>query len=129
MPAYTRLIPASSAAWEKLVNERVTPGIASDVVVKAVWSPKNAARTVLAAPLKVLWPESYDGKLGVVRSGVQVGSAAVAGLPSVSAARMAVIGRQKLYVYFASQQAIPASARAMSRAANSRAFCSMEVCC
>ena len=38
-------------------------------------SPKKASRTVDAAPLKVLWPETYSGKLGVVKSGSQVASA------------------------------------------------------
>jgi hypothetical protein len=38
----------------------------------------------------------------VVASGVQFGSAAVAGFPSLSAARIAVNGRQKWYVNLAS---------------------------
>jgi hypothetical protein len=36
----------------------------------------------------------YSWKAGVGSSGTQLESGAVAGLPSVSAARMAVIGRQ-----------------------------------
>ena len=52
------------------------------------------------------WPDGWSGKGGVTSSGVwhtgvagsksgsQVGSAWVAGLPSVSASRIAVIGRQ-----------------------------------
>ena len=37
---------------------------------------------------------------GVGTSGVQVGSAAVFGLPSVSASRIAVTGRQNLYAWY-----------------------------
>src|SRR5215470_18998011 len=54
--------------------------------------------------------------------GVQFGSASVSGLLSVSAARMAVTGRQKLYVYLASQQAIAVSAKVKSSRANRRAL-------
>lgn len=46
------------------------------------------------APLNVLCPEVYEGNGGVAISGSQVGSASVWSLPSVSAARIAVIGRQ-----------------------------------
>src|SRR5215472_13008134 len=55
-------------------------------------------------------------------SGVQFGSAGVSGLPSVSAARIAVTGRQKLYVYLASQQAILVSAAARFNRAKRRAL-------
>src|SRR5262245_35320936 len=85
--------------------------------------PKNPARAVAAAAPYALCPDEYDGCAGVAISGVQVGSAAVAGLPSVSAARMAVTGRQKLYVYLVSQVAMYASAPARFMSANSRAFC------
>ena len=44
--------------------------------------------------LWVLCSETYDWWLGVASSGVQFGSWAVAALPSVSAARIAVTGRQ-----------------------------------
>src|SRR5437763_385489 len=54
--------------------------------------------------------------------GNQLGSASVSGLPSVSAARMAVTGRQKLYVYLASQQAMAVSAKLRSSRANIRAL-------
>jgi len=40
----------------------------------------------------------------------------------VLASRMAVIGRQKTYVYFASQQEITPSAMATFKSASSRAF-------
>ena len=54
----------------------------------------------------------------------QAASGAVAGLPSVSPERIAVTGRQKLYVYLASHALIPASAIAMFRRANRRALSS-----
>ena len=53
-----RLAPASSAAWLKLVNCRITPGRVALVVLKAVLSPKVAARMLAAAALKVLWPDT-----------------------------------------------------------------------
>ncbi len=53
-----RLMPASSAAWLKLAKLRVTPGSVGEVVLKAVLSPKVAARMPAAAALKVLWPET-----------------------------------------------------------------------
>src|SRR5262245_2091608 len=84
--------------------------------------PKKAARTAADAPLTPLWPELYDGWAGVARNGAQAGSAAVSSLPSVSAARMAVTGRQKLYVYLLSQMANVLSAPATLSRANSRAF-------
>ena len=48
-------------------------------------------------------------------------SAVVSGLPSVSAARIAVTGRQRLYSYLASQVEMMASAIAMFSRANRRA--------
>src|SRR5262245_59360233 len=123
MPAYRRLTADSAAACEKLVNERLPTAASSDGTVKAMLSvPKKLLSTVAAAPLNVLWPEVYEGKFGVTSSGAQVGSAVVAEFPSVSAARMAVTGRQRLSTYLASQQAMAASARAMLSSANRRAF-------
>src|SRR5262245_50486171 len=90
--------------------------------------PKNPARAVAAAAPYALCPDEYDGCAGVTISGAQVGSAAVSGLPSVSAARMAVTGRQKLYSYLASQVAMYASAPARFMSANSRAFSDRVKC-
>src|SRR5262245_58893967 len=96
MPARMRLRPASCDAAEKLAYERVTPGRSSEVAVKLTLSvPKNPARAAAAAALTVLCPDVYDGCAGVTISGVQFGSARVSGLPSLSALRMAVTGRQK----------------------------------
>ena len=56
--------------------------------------PKNA---LSACATPVLWQacaDGYSGKFGVGRSGSQVGSATVAGLPSVSANGIAREGRQ-----------------------------------
>ena len=64
--------------------------------MKAVLSPNTLASTVAAAPLKAPCPSAYSGKLGVVSSGCQFGSAVVAGLPSAPASWMAVMGRQPL---------------------------------
>src|ERR1700730_12879536 len=94
-----RLSPASCAAWSKPVNERTTglPLLSTSVTsvdVKLTLAPKKAARTVEAAPLKVLWPEMYSGKLGVVKKGCQVGSAVTRGLPAPDGSWMTVIGRQ-----------------------------------
>ena len=50
----------------KLANERVTPGQAERGVVKPTCAPKTASSTVAAAPLKVLWPETYSGNGGVI---------------------------------------------------------------
>ena len=57
------------------------------------------------------WPLGYSGYGGVSSSGVHFGSATVAGLPSVFASWMAVIGRQKAKSYLARQQEMAASAR------------------
>src|SRR5687767_11824993 len=118
-----RLAPDSSAAAQKLVNVRSAAAGFSDFRVKPTASvPKKSASTAAPAALKVLCPEVYAGNGGVGMSGVQFGSAAVSGLPSASAARMAVTGRHRSKAYLQSHEAIPASARAMFKSANSRAF-------
>src|SRR3954452_10688217 len=97
MTPYSRLNTASSAACKELANETAAKLGFSDFRLTLTLSvPKTSARTVAGAPLKVLWPEVKVGKFGVTINGVQVGSAVVSGLPSVPAARIAVIGRQKL---------------------------------
>ena len=65
----------------------------------------------------------YSGCIGVVPSGAHDSSRGVAGLPLRSALRIAVIGRQKLYAYFASNIAMNAShspSRRARRAARNR---------
>src|SRR5687767_11579203 len=126
-----RLIPASSAASEKDEKLRATPGRSSEKVVNATSSrPKNAARTVAPAALNVLCPEVYSGNGGVASSGVHPASFAVSSRESRSPLRIAVIGRQKWNAYLQSHERIAASASAMFRSANSRAFCSsVRPCC
>ncbi len=78
------------------------------------------------------WPDGWSGKFGVAGVGVvgvdesnggsQSGSALVAGLPSVSARRMASIGRQNRRVYLSFQQTIAESAAASATMPNRRAF-------
>src|SRR5687768_13603364 len=108
-------MPASSAAAHKLVKLRVTPGSASDVVVKRTLSvPNECANDAAAAELKVLWPDMYAGNGGVSSKEVHFSS------PGIS--RIAVIGRQKSNVNLITQHKTPASARLMFRCANMRAF-------
>src|SRR5262245_30554490 len=102
MPAKTRASLTSRTASEKLSYRRVTPGRLSVLSEKPTSSvSKKAASTAAAAALWPLWPETYEGWLGVGSSDAH----SLSGLPSGAAARMAVIGRQKLYSYFASQTA------------------------
>src|SRR5688500_9294794 len=105
-----RLTPDSAAAAQKLPNVRSPAAGVSDRRVKATASvPKKSASTAAAAALNVLCPDVYAENGGVGISGAQAASAAVAGLPSVPAARMPVTGRQKLNSYLQSQETIPAS--------------------
>src|SRR5260370_31068029 len=83
--------------------------------------PKYPARIVETALVTQPCAAGYSGWLGVFPSGNQFGSAVRAGLPPPT--WMAVTGRQKLKLNFASQQPMPASAypahsMAMSRAAS-----------
>src|SRR5262245_671308 len=66
--------------------------------------------------------QGYSGCIGVSMNGVQLGSRSVALLPSRSPLRMAVTGRQKLYVYLASNTASSASSIAIAAVARSRAL-------
>jgi hypothetical protein len=56
--------------------------------------PKKSRSVWAIEPLKHIRPEGWSGYGGAGMREVQFGSGSVAGLPSVSAARMAVIGRQ-----------------------------------
>jgi len=76
-----------------------------------------------AAPLIEAWAEGYSGKAGVPglkksSHGSHVGSASAGVRPS----RIAVIGRQKLYRYLESQQAMTASAMVTFNKANRWTF-------
>src|ERR1700674_3848819 len=99
MPPKTRASAISATAAEKLGKARV-PFRTSEITVNEVSSPNAAASTEAAAPLTVEWPEGYSGWGGVPAAkkssrGVQAVSGAVLALPSVSPARIAVIGLQK----------------------------------
>src|ERR1700688_4716832 len=96
-----RLRLASLSASAKLSKERVTPGSTSEVTTKLNGlRPKTALSTNSLPALIAACAPGYDGSAAVlVGCGSQFGSAAVSGLPSVAAARIAVTGRQKLYVY------------------------------
>ena len=89
------------------------------------------------APLMQPCPAGWSGKPGVTsgvpncgvagsNSGVHAGSAVVAGLPSLSASRIAVIGRQNFQWYLLCQQPIAPSAAARFSVANRRALATMS---
>ena len=106
-----------------VVQWRSNPGLVGLVAVNATpGSLSNSTlRTVAIALLIVACADGYSGWFGVAMSGVQPGSASVAGLPSSSARWIAVTGRQKLKAYLVSQHAIRASAPATFMSAKSRA--------
>src|SRR5260370_36084660 len=111
MPPKTRALAISATASEKLANERVFPGVVSEVTLNAVFSPNAAARMKAAEPLTVEWPEGYSGCAGVPpgkksSQGIQAGSESAGWSPS----RIAVIGRQNTERYLPSQHAIAAPA-------------------
>src|SRR5439155_26171325 len=78
------------------------------ITVRATLSvPKNACNACTVAPLMQVCPAGWSGNPGVTsgapetgtdgsKSGSQPGSASVAGLSSLAASRIAVIGRQEL---------------------------------
>src|SRR5438128_437085 len=76
-------LPAPSVARKSMVcgpSMAPSTGNVGSVELKPTLEPKNASSTTAAAPLNVLWPETYSGKGGVVKNGIQVGSATTAGL-------------------------------------------------
>ena len=92
----------------KVDQVRVKPGVVGLATVNDTpgWAPNSKLSIVAIAPLITACPEGNSGKFGVGTSGTHVGSGDVNGFLSVSAPWMAVIGRQKLKAYFASQQAM-----------------------
>src|ERR1700741_5646930 len=76
-------------------------------------APISACSTAPSEADTMQCAHGYSGCIGVSMSGVQLGSRSVASLPSASPLRMAVTGRQKLYVYLASNTAINASSMAL----------------
>src|SRR5947207_5780735 len=74
--------------------------------------PSIASMALARAELMMQCANGYSGCIGVLSIGCHVASCSVASLPSMSPLRMAVIGRQKAYLYLASMTAIAASASA-----------------
>src|SRR5687768_4285533 len=96
--------------------------VAVEVSVNAT-GPNTSVRIEAEAAATTACAELYSGNGGVTLSGVHVGSAIVASLPSVSPLRMAVMGRQRLYVNFAFHGEMIASANAICVSAMPRAAC------
>src|SRR6185503_7412346 len=106
MPAQTRASITSLSASENRSKLRVVPDLLL-CALKAILSvPKKFWSVCTNALVAQQCPEGWSGKGGVTSSGrwhtgvvgsnngSQFGSATVAGLPSVLASRIAVIGRQ-----------------------------------
>src|SRR6266511_5851796 len=111
IPPQTRASMISLSASEKRSKLLDVQGAGEHLLLTAVKEtlsvPKNACSACTVAPLMQVWPAGWSGKPGVTsggpetgtdgsKSGSQFGSASVAGLPSLAASRIAVIGRQKL---------------------------------
>src|SRR5215813_14677612 len=104
------------------VHLRVTPGAVALVMETSGMSlPNRLCRTTAAAADVMQWAHGYSGCIGVSPSGTHDASRGVAALPVVSALRIAVSGRQKLYAYLASITAMMASLPAMATRASRRA--------
>src|SRR4030095_3629820 len=84
--------------------------------------PSSASSTAPSDADTMQWAHGYSGCMGVSMNGVQLGSRSVASLPSRSPLRIAVTGRERLYVYLASKTAISASSMAIAAIARSRAL-------
>jgi len=139
MPAQMRASSTSFVRSEKRWKTRCSPGNRPLVAKNVISSvPKNDANACIAALAIDVAPEGWSGYGGVIsagcetppiagssdgsNSGVHVGSATVAGLASLSACRIAVIGRQKFQWYLSFHAAISASAELRSSRAKSRAL-------
>src|SRR4029434_6310775 len=104
MPAHTRASMTSLSASENRSKLRVVQDLFLNALKLILSVPKKFWSVFTNALVAQECPEGWSGKGGVKSSGVwhtgvdgsnrgsQVGSASVAGLPSVSASRMAVIG-------------------------------------
>src|SRR5438093_11372267 len=95
IPAQTRASRTSLSPAEKRAKLRVVCELLLNALKATLSVPKNAWSVLTMALDTQRWPDGCSGKGGVASNGVHVGSAIVAGLPSVSAWRIAVIGRQK----------------------------------
>ncbi len=93
-----RAFATSSVKAAKLVQRWMTPGVAGLVSATSGMSspPSTALTTAATLPLWMQCEHGYSGCIGVLAIGCHVASLSVAGLPSISPLRIAVIGRQKL---------------------------------
>src|SRR5205823_6080120 len=106
MPAHTRASITSLSACEKRSKLRVVHDLLLKALNPILSVPKKFWSVCTNALVAQACPDGCSGKGGVTssgglhtavvgsNSGSHVGSASVAGLPSVSASRIAVIGRQ-----------------------------------
>src|SRR5215475_12188011 len=106
MPPHTRASMISLSASENRSKLRVVQDLLLKALKAILSVPKKVWSVCTIALLPAACPEGWSGKGGVTSDGrlqtgvagsnrgSQVGSASVTGLPSVSASRMAVIGRQ-----------------------------------
>src|SRR5215831_3067654 len=107
MPAHTRASITSLRASENRLKLRVVQDLLLNALKAILSVPKKFWSVFTNAAVAQQWPDGWSGKGGVKsgargvqvcvdgsNSGSHVGSASVAGLPSVSASRIAVMGRQ-----------------------------------
>src|SRR4029434_7442724 len=106
MPAHTRASITSLRMSENRSKLRQVHDLLLRAVTAILSVPKKFWSVCTNALVPQVWPDGWSGNGGVksgggVQTGVvgwnsghHVGSASVAGLPSVSASRIAVIGRQ-----------------------------------
>src|SRR5262245_32184118 len=116
MPPQTRASMTSLSASEKRSKVLGVGDLLLGIVNSILSVPKKFCSVWTMALLAQEWAEGWSGNGGVAsgggamtgvagsNSGVQLGSASVAGLPSVSASRIAVIGRQNVQWYLSFQQ-------------------------
>src|SRR5215468_5391126 len=106
MPAHTRASMTSWSASENRSKLRVVHDLLLNALKPILSVPKKFWSVCTNAEVALQWPDGWSGKGGVTsggglqtvvdgsNNGSHVGSASVAGLPSISASRIAVIGRQ-----------------------------------
>src|SRR4051794_15697398 len=118
-----RAIETSRVKSPTVLHVRTAPlaVVLDDVSVGVAPLPISACRTAPSEDATMQCAHGYSGCIGVSTYGSQPASR-----PSPSVLRMAVIGRQKLYVYFASKTAINASSIAIAATARNRALSVMS---
>src|SRR4051812_34205750 len=103
IPAHTRALMLSSSRSERRRQLRVVPDLLLVALIATLSVPKKYCSVRTIEPAAQVWPEGCSGNGGVTsggppatgvegsNSGVHIGSAVVAGLPSSAASWMAVI--------------------------------------